>query len=65
MLLTFIWHHVSGLHIHSAAPACANFVHTISHLVAAILAAAEAHAFVEALFGAAAVSQALLLLVHQ
>lgn len=65
MLLTFIWHHVSSLQVHFAAPACADFVHAVSHFVAAILAAAEAHAFVEAIFGTAAVSHALLLLVHQ
>jgi len=65
VLLTFIWHHVSSLHVHFAAPACADFVDAVAHLVAAILAAAKAHAFVEGVFGAAVVSQTLLLLVHQ
>lgn len=62
---TFIWHHLSGLHVHLAAPACANFVDCVSHLVAAVLAAAKAHAFVKAVSGAAAESHALMVLVHQ
>lgn len=65
MLLTFIWHHISGIHVHLAASACANFVDSVAHLVAAVLVAAEAHALVEAVFGAAAISHAFLLLVHQ
>lgn len=63
--LTFIWHHLSGFHVHLAAPACANFVNCVSHLVAAVLAAAEAHALVKAVSGAAAKSHALMVLVHQ
>lgn len=63
--LTFVGHHVPCLHVHLGAPGSAHLMHLISHLVAAVFATAQTHSLVEDLSGAAAVSHALLLHVHQ
>lgn len=62
---TFVGHHFTCLQVHPAAPGCSDLVDVVAQLVAAVLAAAEAQALVKGFFGAAAVSQALLILIHQ
>lgn len=63
--LTFVRHHFPGLEVQLGATGCADLVDVVAELVAAVLPAAEAQAFVEGLLGIAAVGHALLLGVDQ
>lgn len=62
---TFIRHHFTCLEVHLGAPGCSDLVDIVTQLVAAVLPAAEAQTLVKGFFGATAVSQALLVLIHQ
>lgn len=62
---TFVGHHLTCLKVHPGAPGFLDLVDVVAQLVAAVLAAAEAQALVKRFFGAAAVSQALLILIHK
>lgn len=62
---TFVRHHLTCLKVHPGAPGCSDLVDVVAQLVAAVFAAAEAQALVKGFFRATAVSQALLILIHQ
>lgn len=64
-LFTFVWHHISGLHVHLAVLSVPHLGNIIAHLVAAVLTAAQAHTFVESLLGVTAVCHAVLVLVDK
>lgn len=64
-MLTFVRHHVAGLEVHRSAAGQTDLVDVVAKLVAAVLPAAEAQAFVEGLLGVAAVGHALPLGVQQ
>lgn len=65
LVFTFVGHHVTSLEVHLAAAGRADLVDVVAQLVAAVLAAAQAQALVEGVFGIAAVGHALLLGVQQ
>lgn len=65
LLFTFVRHNVTGLEVHLGTAGRTDLVDVVAELVAAVLAAAQAQALVESLFGVAAVDHALLLGVHQ
>lgn len=62
---TFVRHHLPCLQEHPGAPGGSDLVDVVAQLVAAVLAAAEAQAFIKGFFRAAAIGQALLILIHQ
>lgn len=62
---TFVRHHFAGLEVHLGAAGRAHLVDVVAELVAAVLPAAEAQAFVEGLPGVAAKHRALLVGVEQ
>lgn len=63
--LTFVRHRFAGLEVHLGAAGRADLVDVVAQLVAAVLPAAEAQAFVEGLLGVAAEGHALLVGVEQ
>lgn len=63
--LTLVRHHFAGLEVHLGAAGRADLVDVVAELVAAVLPAAEAQAFVEGLLGVAAEGHALLVGVEQ
>ena len=63
--LTFVRHHFARFEVHLGAAGRADLVDVVAELVAAVLPAAEAQAFVEGLLGVAAEGCALLVGVEQ